>query len=92
MLGIISGIIARVTGRRVAAKFSDGKQPVLLDFMPAVVNGVEGEPGGVVERSSVTPAPKHHDPRLNRAKVCLETWGLRRGAYIETDDFSYSDN
>jgi hypothetical protein len=62
MLGIINGILERATGRRIAAKFSDDKQPVLLGFVPAVVSGV-GAPGGVIEQSSVTPA-KHHDPRL----------------------------
>jgi hypothetical protein len=57
---------------------------VLLGFVPAVVSGV-GEPGGVVDQSSVTPA-KHHDPRLTQAKVGLETWSLRRGAYIVADN------
>ena len=58
---------------------------MLLGFVPAVVSGV-GEPGGVVDQSSVTPA-KHHDPRLTQAKVGLETWSLRRGAYIVADNF-----
>jgi hypothetical protein len=77
MLGIINGILERTTGHRVAAKFSDGEQPVLLgcvEYAPAPT-----------EQSSVTPA-KHHDPRLAQAKVGLETWGLRRGAYIVTDN------
>jgi hypothetical protein len=85
MMGIINGILERTTGRRVAAKFSDDKQPVQLGFVPAVVSGV-GALGGGIEQSSVTPA-KHHDPRLAQATVCLETWGLRRCAYIVADPF-----
>jgi hypothetical protein len=77
MLGIINGIIERAIGHSVVAKFSDGEQPVLLgcvEYAPAPT-----------EQSSVTPA-KHHDPRLTQATVCLETWGLRRGAYIVADN------